>query len=111
MHLRDGVDAGNHNDPGENMRNVLLTAAAAVLMSGSAAWAADPATPASDDSASTSCADMMTKAKAMPAPSDATKAKTANDEMAAADTALKAGDETTCKSHMQNAMAAMGGGM
>jgi len=53
-----------------------------------------------------SCADMITKARGLTTPSDATKAKTVRDEIAAADAA---GDDATCRSHAQNALKLMGG--
>jgi hypothetical protein len=89
----------------------LVLAACAVAMTITGAIAAESATPASSVPAAATCADLMTKAKAMAMPTDATKAKAVADELAAAQTAQTAGDEATCKSHVTNAMSAMGGGM
>jgi hypothetical protein len=91
------------------MKLVLITCAAAMIVTG--AVAADSTTPASDTAVTATCADMITKAKASPMPSDATKAKTVADELAAAQAAQTAGDEATCKTHVVSAMNAMGGGM
>jgi len=49
---------------------------------------------------------MIAKARGMTMPSDATKAKTARDEIAAADAS---GDDATCRAHVQSALNAMGG--
>jgi hypothetical protein len=89
----------------------LVLAACAVAMTITGAIAAGSTTPVADTTAPATCADMLTKAKAMAMPSDATKAKAVADELAAAQTAQTAGDEATCKSHVTNAMSAMGGGM
>lgn len=53
-----------------------------------------------------SCADLITKARGMTMPNDAAKAATARSEIAAADAA---GDDASCRAHVQKALGAMGG--
>lgn len=93
------------------MTRIALAAATAALL-----FAAVPASAQngmgsggmqSDSMSSMTCADMMTKAKSMPAPSDKTKAMTAKSEMKMAMSAQSSNDEATCKMHMKNAMDSM----
>lgn len=97
------------------MRTIL--AAAAATLFATAAFAASPmappapaptstaTTPASSAPADT-CAQLITKARGMTLPSDATKAKSVKDELAAADAA---NDDTTCKTHANNALNLLSG--
>ncbi len=93
----------------------LLLAAAAATMLSTAAFAADPvappapgtpsdATPAS--TASATCAELITQARGMTLPNDQAKAKQVQDELAAADAA---NDDTTCKTHANNALNLLSG--
>ena len=63
--------------------------------------------PASATPTTLSCADMITKARGMTLPPDATKAQSAREEIKAAD---ESGDDATCRSHAQNALSLLGGG-
>jgi hypothetical protein len=53
-----------------------------------------------------SCADLIAMARSLVMPSDATKAKLASDEIKAADAA---GDDATCRTHVQKALGMLGG--
>jgi hypothetical protein len=97
------------------MKLILTTCAAALLAT--AAFAADPmappmepatkpATTPANTAMPESCADMMARARAMTMPSDATKAQTVKDELAAAD---DAGDDATCRTHATNAISTLSG--
>jgi hypothetical protein len=97
------------------MRTIL--AAAAATLFATAAFAASPMAPpappvqtvttmpASAAPADT-CAQLITKARGMTLPSDATKARSVNDELAGADAA---NDDTTCKTHANNALNLLSG--
>jgi hypothetical protein len=104
VRLRTGDSTPFEEHP---MKLVLAACAAAMTITG--AIAAESTTPASGTTAVATCADMITKAKAMAMPTDAAKAKAVADELAAAQTAQTSGDEATCKTHVTNAMNAMGG--
>ena len=95
----------------------LILAACTATLLATAAFAAEPMAPPAPAGTGTmatpamatapeACSDMITRARAMPVPSDPDKAKMAKDELAAAD---DAGDDATCKTHATNALGAMGG--
>lgn len=102
----------------------MILAAATALMLGTAAFAAEgdtmapagqPTTtdapanslPASATPTATTCADLITQARGMKLPADPAKAKSIQDEIAAAD---DAGDDATCRTHAQNALTGLSGG-
>jgi len=95
----------------------MFLAAAAATMLATAAFAADPAAPPVPGSTApamtpastagvTTCAQLITQAKGMTLPSDATKAKSVRDELAAAEAT---GDDAQCKAHANNALNLLSG--
>ncbi|HJW42453.1 MAG TPA: hypothetical protein VJ476_14645 [Rhizomicrobium sp.] len=95
---------------------IILAAAAATIFA-TAAFAADPVAPPApvtkpvitmpaSAAPPDTCAQMIVKARAMTLPSDATKAKSVRDELAAADAA---NNDTTCKAHANNALNLLSG--
>jgi hypothetical protein len=95
----------------------MILAAAAATMLATAAFAADPVAPPApvtkpvatmpaSAAPPDTCAQMIVKARAMTLPTDATKAKSVKDELAAADAA---NDDATCKTHANNALNILSG--
>ena len=95
----------------------LFLAAAAATLFATAAFAADPVAPPAPDPSKPetmpassapppTCAQLITQARGMTLPSDATKAKQVQTELAAADSA---NDDTTCKSHANAALNLLSG--
>jgi hypothetical protein len=98
------------------MRPILIATAAALFATG-AAFAADPVVPPPPETSPVitmpasaapgeTCAAMVTRVKAMTLPADPAKAQSARAEIRAAD---EANDDASCRSHVQNALAIMGG--
>ena len=98
----------------------MFLAAAAATMFATAAFAADPVAPPAPAPAkstetmpastatSATCAQLITQARGMTLPSDATKAKQVKDDLAAADASR---DDATCKTHANAALDLLSGGM